>query len=164
MGINLLILFAFVCMTVVANLYSVCPVCTVAVGAGVGVSRWFGVHDAIIGIWIGGFLLALSWWMNSFLRAHGYTFIGYRLFIPIFMYFTAWASVWCSCGFGLCTLAGISCLTMGVLIGSVIFALGTILSCILKVINNGQVFFYFQKVVIPFVLLLLASILVYVLV
>ncbi len=158
------ILLIICCLFAVIQAYGVCPLCTVAVGAGVGASRWLGVHDAIVGLWIGAFLLALSWWISAYLRAHGYTFIGYRVLVPVAIYATTWFSVWCSCGFGCCRLWGASCLSMGVLIGGVVFAAATITSCVLKKMHNNHVLFYFQKVVIPFVLLLLASILVYVLV
>jgi hypothetical protein len=33
---------------------AICPLCTIAVGAGVGLSRWIGVDDAVTGLWIGG--------------------------------------------------------------------------------------------------------------
>ena len=32
---------------------AICPVCTVAVGAGIGLSRWLGIDDSITGLWIG---------------------------------------------------------------------------------------------------------------
>lgn len=36
-----------------AKAQAVCPVCTVAVGTGVGLSRWLGVDDTITGLWLG---------------------------------------------------------------------------------------------------------------
>ena len=37
----------------------VCPVCVVAIGAGLGLSRWFGIDDVVSSIWIGAFLVAV---------------------------------------------------------------------------------------------------------
>ncbi len=33
---------------------AICPICTIAVGAGVGFSRYLGIDDTIAGLWIGG--------------------------------------------------------------------------------------------------------------
>ena len=38
---------------------AVCPICTIAVGAGVGLSRYFGVDDAITGLWVGGLIVSM---------------------------------------------------------------------------------------------------------
>jgi len=41
---------------------AVCPVCVVAVGAGLGLSEYLGIDDTIAGLWIGGLLVALTVW------------------------------------------------------------------------------------------------------
>ena len=41
---------------------AVCPVCTVAVGAGLEGMRLLGVDDVITGIWAGGLTLSLFFW------------------------------------------------------------------------------------------------------
>ncbi|KKU63742.1 MAG: hypothetical protein UX88_C0023G0019 [Candidatus Woesebacteria bacterium GW2011_GWC2_47_16] len=46
---------------------AVCPVCTVAVGAGLGVSRWLGIDDSVSGIWVGGLVVSLSFWFADWL-------------------------------------------------------------------------------------------------
>src|SRR3989344_3021049 len=47
--------------------YAVCPICTVAVGAGLGLSRYFGIDDAVSSIWIGGIFLSSSFWLSDWL-------------------------------------------------------------------------------------------------
>jgi len=47
---------------------AVCPLCTVAVGAGLGVSRVIGIDDAISGIWIGGLIISGGLWMGDFIK------------------------------------------------------------------------------------------------
>jgi len=50
------ILISFLSVLVIFNtnqVFAVCPVCTVAAGAGVGLSRWLGIDDIIIGLWVG---------------------------------------------------------------------------------------------------------------
>src|SRR4030042_718567 len=53
---------------------AVCPVCTVAVVAGLGLSRWLGVDDTVPGIWIGGIILSASFWFASWLKKKNITF------------------------------------------------------------------------------------------
>ena len=50
---------------------AVCPVCTVAVGAGLEGARLLGVDDVITGIWAGGLTLSLFFWTAGWLKRHG---------------------------------------------------------------------------------------------
>ena len=45
-----------------------CPLCTVATGVAVGISRWYGVDDALIGILIAGFVVSSGLWVNNILK------------------------------------------------------------------------------------------------
>src|SRR3972149_11759116 len=47
--------------------HAVCPVCTIAVGAGLGISRWLGIDDAVSGVWVGGIILSSSFWLLDWL-------------------------------------------------------------------------------------------------
>ncbi|HIU65153.1 MAG TPA: hypothetical protein IAC63_00740, partial [Candidatus Enterousia avicola] len=49
---------------------AVCPVCTVAVGAGLEGMRLLGVDDVITGIWAGGLTLSLFFWTAGWLKKH----------------------------------------------------------------------------------------------
>lgn len=42
-----------------------CPLCTAAVGAGVAVSRFYGVDDTIVGVWIGAFVVSTALWFGK---------------------------------------------------------------------------------------------------
>ena len=37
-----------------------CPVCAVVIVSGLSISRFFGVKDCVVGIWLGALLLAIS--------------------------------------------------------------------------------------------------------
>ena len=39
-----------------------CAVCTVAIGASLGVAREMGVSDAVVGLWAGALLTLLGYW------------------------------------------------------------------------------------------------------
>ena len=60
-------LFAIRYLLFVNEVDAVCPVCTVAVIGGLGLSRWLGIDDAITGIWIGGLIISLSLWFTDWL-------------------------------------------------------------------------------------------------
>ena len=65
---------------------AVCPMCTLAVGAGVGVARWLGIDNSITGLWIGGFTLSISIWTIDFLDRHGIKFFLKRVIVPALYY------------------------------------------------------------------------------
>ena len=52
----------------IAKVGAVCPVCTIAVGASLGLSRWLGVDDTISGLWIGGLIVSTTLWTYSWMK------------------------------------------------------------------------------------------------
>ncbi len=65
-------LFAlFVLVFVLPTAMGVCPVCTVAVGAGLEGARLLGVADVITGIWAGGLTLSLVAWTANYMTRRG---------------------------------------------------------------------------------------------
>lgn len=126
-----------------------CQICTIAVGAGLGLSRWLGVSDAISGIWVGALILSSSLWFSSWLikkfPATRYLSIiaSSILFIItlLSLYFT-----------NLLT----NKLVIGIATGSLTFLLGIWADKKVRKIKGRQLF-NFQKVVFPVVLLLISS-------
>ena len=49
-----ILLASFGVLIVILDAHSVCPVCTIAVGAGLEGARLIGIDDIITGIWAGG--------------------------------------------------------------------------------------------------------------
>lgn len=54
--------------TAVPLAHAVCPVCTVAVGAGLGLAEYLGIDDLISGLWIGALIVSISLWTISWLQ------------------------------------------------------------------------------------------------
>ena len=131
--------------------FAMCPLCAVAVGAGLGLSRWFGVDDTTSGIWIGGLIVSLIMWTENWLEKKNIKFrlrwlatsAVYYLFtiIPLYYYEII--------GHPFNKLWGIDKLVLGILIGSVVFYLVCLWYYYLKAKNNGHAHFPFQKVVMP---------------
>ncbi len=142
---------------------AVCPVCTVAVGAGVGFSRWLGIDDTVSGLWIGGLTVSMIIWTINWLKKKninfkwraGLIFAGYYLLIVVPLYFTG------IIGHPFNRLWGIDKIILGVAFGSVFFYLGDILYDYLKKKNGGHAHFPFEKVVMPIAPLILLSALFY---
>ena len=53
-----------------------CPICTIAIGAGVGVAESLGVPSVVVGIWAGALLTLLGYWMIKFFDKRGWKFWG----------------------------------------------------------------------------------------
>ena len=147
---------------------AVCPICTIAVGAGVGLSRWLGIDDSITGLWVGGLTVSMitwtiSWFDKKNIRFKGrliITILGYYLLIVVPLYFMGIMgnplSTLCACGI-------LDKLLLGIIAGSFGFWFGASWYYYLKEKNQGRAYFPFQKVVMPIAPLILLSIIFYLL-
>ena len=148
--------------------YAVCPVCTIAVGAGVGIAEEFGVDDVIIGLWIGGLTVSFIFWTLDWLRKKGVkstwseplTILFYFLMVvaPLFFIKTNGYAI---IGKELNKFWGIDKVLLGILIGSTLFFCGANLYEYLKKRNGGHAYFPFQKVIMPVAPLIIASVIFY---
>jgi len=138
---------------------AVCPLCTVAVGAGVGLSRWLGVDDLITGTWIGGLLVSVSWWTIDWLNSKQIKFQGRKILITLGYYLITIVPLYYIgiMGHPYNQFLGIDKLLLGIIVGSIGFFVGSMLNLWLKKKNNNKVYFKFQKVVMPVGILLLIS-------
>src|SRR4030042_1993576 len=143
-----------------AKASAMCPVCTVAVGAGVGLARWLGIDDTITGLWIGGLIVSLIMRTDNYLAGKNIKFkgknilvvIGYYALVVVPLYFVK--SIWHPEN----SYAGINKLLLGIIVGSILFYLGAIWYKDMKKRNNGHAYFPFQKVVMPVAPLIIMSV------
>ena len=162
---TLILYFLIFCC--LASLYStssakaVCPICTIAVCAGVGLSRWLGIDDMVTGLWLGGLFVLLSISTIAWLKRKNFHFkadkivisLGYYLIVLIPLYLMG------IMGHPLNAFWGIDKLLFGIIIGSVAFSAGVVWHYYLKKKNNGRSYFPFQKVVLPIIPLVILSML-----
>lgn len=140
--------------------YSVCPVCSIAVGAGVELTRILGVDDLITGIWIGGLIVSISFWLSDWLRNKNFLkpfirevfslILLYSLTIP-FLY---WQNL---IGLEQNIFFGVDKIIFGIIVGSGVFLLGVLGDKFLRKINKGKVLIYYQKVILPILFLSIIS-------
>jgi len=155
----LLGLIASAIMFSAGSAYAVCPVCVVAVGAGVGLCRWLGVDDMISGLWIGALLLAIIIWCLNWMKKKNISFKFSWLVVAAIFYLVAILPLYQFniMGHPLNKFWGIDKLLLGIILGSVIFLISVLFNNFLKNKNEGKVYFPYQKVVIPLLLLLILS-------
>jgi hypothetical protein len=159
------IIIVGITLTFVRKVSAVCPICTVAVGAGVGLSRWLGIDDSITGLWVGGLIVSMITWTISWLdkkniRFKGRTIVtilGYYLLILIPLFYSG---IIMNPVYALCS-CGLDKLLLGIIVGSFSFWFGASWHYYLKEKNQGKVYFPFQKVVMPIIPLIVLSVIFY---
>jgi len=160
--------------------YAVCPVCTIAVGAGLGLAEWLGIDDAISGLWIGALIVSMSIWTINWLNAKSSTLrnsdsgavgreksnFGKKI-RDIFIFLMYYAIVilplyWKGkIGHPLNRLCGIDKLLFGIILGSVLFSAGVIFHNYIRKRNEHKSYFKGQKIVFGIAPLVIASIILY---
>jgi hypothetical protein len=155
-GLPILIVSFF---TSTAHAYAMCPVCTVAVAAGVGLSRYLGVDDTVAGVWIGALIISSAMWTVNWLAKKKITFPMSNLIMTV-LYFLIivgpmyWKDL---IGHPLNKIVGIDKLLFGSLLGIATFIFAVLLHNFLKKRHGGKSYFDFQRVVIPLSSLIIAS-------
>ena len=136
-----------------------CPVCTVGVVAGLGLSRWLKIDDAISGLWIGALILALAIWFWRWLyqKKAQKPFSALLLLVVAFWFLTFlplnYAGILEDCR----PLWGMNRLILSSIIGVLVALLGILLDKDIRAGKKGKAAFPYQKVVLPLTLLLFAS-------
>ncbi len=138
-----------------------CPVCTVTVIAGLGISRLLGIDDLITSIWIGGFILSFAIVTTNWIDKKWSKIKIQRFLIPIIVLTYLLVLIplkWDgSIGIPLNTLWGIDKILLGTGIGSAGFLFGVWADKKVRKIKGKQLF-NFQKVVFPVLALIILSV------
>ena len=142
--------------------FAVCPVCTVAVGAGLEGARLLGVDDVLTGIWAGGLTVSLIAWTANYMKKRGvkskiwyvlnvvvyYALLGLVYIVPRGHPYVV---------FGDKCMWGIDQFLLGAIVGSVVFVAMALWYERIKRNNGGHAWFPFQKVAWPFGGLVIAT-------
>ncbi len=156
---ELIIAFVLTAILFTASAQAVCPICTAAVGAGLGLSRWIGIDDTVSGLWIGALLASTVLWTNDWLEKKDKKFKGrglvilliYTLFLFVPLY---WADI---IGHPFNQIWGIDKIIFGSFIGAVAFFSGVVWYENIKKKNGGHAHFPFQKIVMPVLPIIILS-------
>lgn len=144
-----------------------CPVCTVTVIAGLGISRLLGIDDVVSAIWIGALILSLSFVTVTWTRKKcpNWKFgigIYWNLVVIFSMYLFVLIPLKLDGTIGILgnTILGIDKIIFGIIVGSIALLTGAFLDKYQR-IKFKKIFFPFQKVVFPVVCLILISVVFY---
>ena len=138
-----------------------CPICTVGLAAGVGLSRWLKVDDVISGLWIGALILALSiWTFHWLLKKREKKPFWILLVCIIFWYlltfvpfhYTGLLDTTCQ------KILGLNRLVFGGGLGIIVAAMALKIENFARKGEEKKRLFPFQKVIIPIIILLITSV------
>ncbi len=154
-----LIIFLSVATISTVRSLAVCPICIVAVGAGLGISRYIGIDDAVTGVWIGGLIVASGLWFATVIENKKWkvpypeviSVVSFLVLTIIPMYIGK------IIGHPGNKLWGVDKILLGTVAGSITFILSVYLDKALRKTNNGEVYIYYQKVILPVLLLTIMS-------
>jgi len=157
------ILLAMLISVIVGDAMAVCPVCTVAVGAGLEGARLLGVEDVITGIWAGGLTLSVSAWTANVLHNKGVknafwyilNFVTYYALLAAVYFVPAGNPI---VRFDENCMWGIDQFLLGAIVGTLTFFGMQKWYQHIKAANGGHAQYPFQKVVMPFGGLLIVTV------
>jgi len=148
----------------------VCPICTLAVGAGVGVLREFGFSDIITGIWFGALIVSSIAWMIDYLNRKNIHFLFRKILVIILFYGIFIVPLYYLKIGGAAIMGnpsniifGMDKILFGVIIGTFVFISAVLSDSYLRKVNEDKPMMKYQKVLIPLVFLIITSIIVYLL-
>ncbi len=158
---NPLALFSLSLLALISGISAVCPVCTIAVAAGVTILRAWGIDDVLTGIWYGALVLSSVFWLLDELKKRSINFPHRTLICFIAIYgLMVVPLAWPLNIIGMAnnTVFGIDRMLLGMAIGTFLFLLGIFIDRRLRCMNGCKQFIIYQKVIVPVVLLIVASI------
>jgi len=157
---------------------AVCPVCVVAVGAGLGLSEYLGIDNTIAGVWIGGLIVSMIIWTITWLNKKNWlagktSWLGGEkksfgqkdlrdIVIVILYYGLVFWPLWAKnlIGHPYSRLLGIDKVILGTIIGSLGLLGATLWYDNMKK-RRGRAHFPFEKVVLPISALIILSFIFY---
>lgn len=137
-----------------------CAVCTVAIGASVGIARKLGIEDSIVGLWAGALLTLLGYWTIIFFDKRNWHFFGRNFLLMLisvgmigFIYISEISYqprvIW--------QIFYLDPILFSAILGMFIYIYSQKFYQWIKMKNGGHAHFPFEKVVLPIGLLILTS-------
>ena len=137
------------------------PICAIGIASGLGISSWLGIDEITLGLWIGALILSLSIQFNIFLTKKGKSFpFSFWIifggtwalsFLPILKTITSDPS---------CNIFGFPRVICGSILGILTLFLADKANLFVIDKHNKKVYFYYQKVIIPIIGLIIASVII----
>lgn len=145
-------------MIFVKSVYAQCPVCVVTIGGGMLIASKLGIDDFLVSLWISGLNTALSFWLAPKIKNK---YFGSPLLFSLFLFVSTLSYFYFTDQIGVLTnqLLGIDKIILGQSLGLLIMFLGIFIDRYSRKLNGGKILFPYQKVLFPFLSLLLFTLL-----
>lgn len=137
--------------------YAQCPVCVVTVGGGLLLAKKLGVDDLLASLWISGLNTAIAYWIASLIKKPKLLKNGFLWSVALVLSTWAYLIVSKQALLKGNTIFSIDKALFGLIIGWLVWLAGIMVDQLLRKKNNGRVLFYYQKVIIPVLFLILAT-------
>lgn len=144
-------------MLFIKPVYANCPVCIVTVGGGLLIAKKLGIDDLLVSIWISGLNTAIAFYIASRIKKRIWRnpiiwALSFYILTIIYLGFTK------QLGHPKNIFLGIDKIFFGMTLGIAVFLISVFIDKLIRYKNGGKVIFYYQKVIIPVVLLILVTI------
>ncbi|MBR5154304.1 MAG: hypothetical protein IKW58_01100 [Alphaproteobacteria bacterium] len=137
-----------------------CAVCTVAVGASLGIARKMGVDDSVVAVWSGAFLALLGYWTLKWMDKKGWNFKGRDFIVlssSVLMILFVYALPELSYQPKAILIFWIDPFLFATIVGALVLHYSSEFYQWMKKKNGGHAHFPFEKVVVPVVSLCLIA-------
>ena len=137
-----------------------CMVCTVAIGASLEIARALGISDEIVGLWSGAMFALLGYWLILWFDKRNLNFAG-RNAVLMLLSLSSIGFIYMGDLSYLPKVIGIfyiDSFLFAAIIGALIYIYSEKFYQFIKERNNNHAHFPFEKVILPVVFLLLASV------
>jgi Na+/H+ antiporter NhaC len=143
-------------MIFVKPVYAQCPVCIITVGGGLLIAKKLGIDDLLVSIWLSGLNTAIAFWIASKIKNKTFNSgilwsLGFLIITFIYLFTTK------QIGHPTNKFLGVDKVVFGMVAGFLAVFGGKAIDTIIRQRNKGKVVFYYQKVIIPVVLLLVTT-------
>jgi len=144
-------------MIFVNEAYAQCPACIVTVGGGLLIAKKLGIDDLLVSIWISALNTAMALWIASSIKKKLlnnsilWSLIFY-IFTIVYLYYSK------QLFHPKNTFLGLDKIITGMTIGLLVALFSVFIDKLIRKRNGNEVLLYYQKVIIPLVLLILTTI------
>ena len=138
--------------------YAQCPVCVVTVGGGLFLAKKLGIDDLLVSLWLSGLNTALAYWFANSVKKFKYLKNGFAWSLAFYILTIGYLVYSKQIGHRGNTFLGIDKVVFGMTFGYIL-SLGSIfIDKLIRRKNGGKVLFFYQKVIIPFVMLVVSTV------
>jgi len=135
--------------------YAQCPVCIITVGGGLFLAEKFKIDSLLISIWISALNTAVAYYMVTKIKKPILN-SGYLWSILFYLLTVAYLDISRQLS-NQNPVFGVDRSLLGLSLGLLISIFSIHLDFILRRLNKGKVYFYYQKVIVPLIILIITT-------